>query len=126
MSASPMRNLLRRRSGRRRPGSSRPVGSATAARATQAAQKLKHPLKLEPMRAADVRQIKNIDQIAQTFNARVFIQFRIDGGALDEALCEGLNASPPPEPALAERAVAADKLEWHNAAGAARSSFDDW
>ena len=83
MSTSPMRNLLRRRSSKEATRQQPAGGLATAARATQAAQKLKHPLKLELMRV-DVRQIKNIDQIAQTFNARVFIQFRIDGGALDE------------------------------------------
>ena len=93
-----MRNLLRRRSSKEATRQQPAGGLATAARATQAAQKLKHPLKLELMRV-DVRQIKNIDQIAQTFNARVFIQFRIDGGALDEALCEGLNDRGA-EPAL--------------------------
>ena len=93
-----MRNLLRRRSSKEATRQQPAGGLATAARATQAAQKLKDPLKLELMRV-DVRQIKNIDQIAQTFNARVFIQFRIDGGALDEALCEGLNDRGA-EPAL--------------------------
>ena len=88
-----MRNLLRRRSSKEATRQQPAGGLATAARATQAAQKLKHPLKLELMRV-DVRQIKNIDQIAQTFNARVFIQFRIDGGALDEACL--LYTSPSP------------------------------
>ena len=114
MSTSPMRNLLRRRSSKEATRQQPAGGLATAARATQAAQKLKHPLKLELMRV-DVRQIKNIDQIAQTFNARVFIQFRIDGGALDEALCEGLNDRGA-EPALRSARWFLDKLEWHNAA----------
>ena len=109
-----MRNLLRRRSSKEATRQQPAGGLATAARATQAAQKLKDPLKLELMRV-DVRQIKNIDQIAQTFNARVFIQFRIDGGALDEALCEGLNDRGA-EPALRSARWFLDKLEWHNAA----------
>ena len=64
----------------------------------------------------DVRQIKNIDQIAQTFNARVFIQFRIDGGALDEALCEGLNDRG------AEPALRSARWFWTSSSGTTRRS----
>ena len=43
----------------------------------------------------DVRQIKDVDQIAQAFHARVFVQFRIANGALDEVLCKGSTSAAP-------------------------------
>ena len=93
----------------RRPSLRPPPPLVAASSSTLSARELKPALKLELMRV-DVRQIKNIDQIAQTFNARVFIQFRIDGGALDEALCEGLNDRGA-EPALRSARWFLDKLE---------------
>ena len=63
----------------------------------------------------DVRQIKDVDQIAQTFHARVFVQFRIANGALDEVLCKGLDERGT-EPELKSARWFLEKLEWHNAA----------
>ena len=98
----------------RRPSLRPPPPIVAASSSTLSARELKPALKLELMRV-DVRQIKDVDQIAQTFHARVFVQFRIANGALDEVLCKGLDERGT-EPELKSARWFLEKLEWHNAA----------
>ena len=70
---------------------------------------------LELMRF-EFRQIKDIDQVRQTFGARVFLQFRIEGAANDEALTKGLSPEDRrdrPEFGSAEWYLSC--LKWRNA-----------
>ena len=103
----------------RRPSLRPPPPIVAASSSTLSARELKPALKLELMRV-DVRQIKDVDQIAQTFHARVFVQFRIANGALDEVLCKGLDERGT-EPELKSA-----RWFWRSSSGTTRRRCRRW
>jgi len=80
------------------------------------------PLRKFELLRAEVRQVRKIDLINQTFAAQVFLQFRIENGALDEDLVKDIDSGNKPTfPADSKRPGARwylAQFAWRNAEGA--------
>ena len=72
-------------------GKARPKLSAKAADAWKPPKPLKRSLEIA---RADINQLSAIDQLSQTFRARLFLILRIPDGALDEHLIRECDATP--------------------------------